>query len=1017
MIGIVVVSHSRSLARAAVALAGEMLHDKPVRIEIAAGLDETALGTDAVAVADAIAAADTGDGVLILMDLGSAVLSAELALDLLETPHETRLCAAPIVEGLIAAAVSAAGGAGLDEAADEADNALLGKQAQLGVQPMVGDADSGDVHTGASTAGSVGPDGVSWQADNALADKQVQSSTETVDGTDPDAASGEVGGSPDKRMGAAREAGADPVGRRDSGANSTSDAGSAAMSSSGGGEQATNVVARFTVTNPHGLHARPASALVSAIRGRDARVLLRNLTTGAGPASGTSLTRIAALGVLAGHEIEIAAVGLDARTVVDRVVALAADRFGEAEDPQSADDTVTAKGVEAATNRGNARAIGAGGAATAADRLGEGAAGDPQSAADPVSARDVDTAMNRGGARGAVAGGAAAVQDRFGEYLGYGSASASAEGFETAAARPGEGVAVAGANTLGSSRIGSDEAVGRSTGPFPASAGIAIGPVWRPEAVEFELPTSPAGDPEAERNRLSSAIAQARKRIEATIEEVDNPAGTNPEAEIFRAHLLLLEDDELIGEVLDGIAGGAGAERAWAAVLDEAAAEVARLSDEYLRGRAADIRAVRDQVLGALLGRDGEIVSRPGILVAADLTPGQVAALDRDVVTGIVLAQGSPTAHSAILARSKGIPAIVGAGPRVLSVAEGTTVGFDGGTGRLDIDPDPETLAELTTRANEQRERQRVAAAAAQQPARTRDGATIHVAANVGSVADAADAVRSGADLAGLVRTEFLFLNRDHAPTVDEQERIYREIATTFGNRRIILRTLDVGGDKPLPYIRQPHEANPFLGLRGIRLALAHPELLRDQLRAIVRVAADHPVSLMFPMVAAVDEVRAARELLKEICPQDVSIELGIMVEIPATAAKAAAFAPHVDFFSIGTNDLTQYALAAERGNDTVAALSDPLDPGVLHLIDQVCRGAGDTRVAVCGEIAADPAAIPLLLGLGVTELSVAPPAIALTKAAVRDLTLTDCTELAHQALTLESAAAVRAARMPHSPN
>jgi phosphocarrier protein FPr len=284
------------------------------------------------------------------------------------------------------------------------------------------------------------------------------------------------------------------------------------------------------------------------------------------------------------------------------------------------------------------------------------------------------------------------------------------------------------------------------------------------------------------------------------------------------------------------------------------------------------------------------------------------------------------------------------------------------------------------------------------------------VAANVGSVADATDAVRGGADLAGLVRTEFLFLNRDHAPSVDEQEQVYREIARAFGNRRIVLRTLDVGGDKPLPYIRQPREANPFLGLRGIRLALAHPGLLRDQLRAIVRVAADHPVSVMFPMVTAVDEVRAARELLEEIAPQDRSIEIGIMVEVPATAAKAAAFAKSVDFFSIGTNDLTQYALAAERGNDALAALADPLDPGVLHLIDRVCRGAGETRVAVCGEVAADPGAIPLLLGLGVTELSVAPPSIALTKAAVRDLSLADCAQLARRALSLESAAEVRAA-------
>jgi phosphocarrier protein FPr len=326
------------------------------------------------------------------------------------------------------------------------------------------------------------------------------------------------------------------------------------------------------------------------------------------------------------------------------------------------------------------------------------------------------------------------------------------------------------------------------------------------------------------------------------------------------------------------------------------------------------------------------------------------------------------------------------------------------------VDPDPVALAEFATRASEQLEQRRAAEAGARQPAVTHDGTTVHIAANVGNVADAAEAVRSGADLAGLVRTEFLFLSRDSAPSIDEQEQVYRSIAEDFDGRRVVLRTLDVGGDKPLPYIAQPYEANPFLGLRGIRLALARPDLLRDQLAAICRVAADHPVSVMFPMVTQLDEVRAARRILEEVAPPGISLEVGIMVEVPATAAKAAAFADHVDFFSIGTNDLTQYALAAERGNDTVAQLADPLDPGVLRLIDLVCRGAGTTRVAVCGEIAADPVAAPLLLGLGVTELSVAPPAIPLVKATVRDLDLADCRMAAARALTCESAAEVRVA-------
>ncbi|MGW4249843.1 phosphoenolpyruvate--protein phosphotransferase, partial [Nocardia sp. NPDC004722] len=383
-------------------------------------------------------------------------------------------------------------------------------------------------------------------------------------------------------------------------------------------------------------------------------------------------------------------------------------------------------------------------------------------------------------------------------------------------------------------------------------------------------------------------------------------------------------------------------------------------------------------MLAALLGVTDDLGQVSGILIAADLTPAQAATLDPLLVQGVVLAQGSSTSHSMILTRSQGIPAIVGAGPEILAVPEGTVVAFNGATGRLLVDPDPDSRAEFDRAARQQSRQRAAAAAAAAQPARTIDGKLIHIAANIGEVADAGAAVRGGADMAGLVRTEFLFMARDHAPSIDEQERTYRAIAEAFDGRRIVLRTLDVGGDKPLPYIAQPPEANPFLGVRGIRLALARPQLLRDQLTAICRVAADHTVSVMFPMVTQLSELLAARQILDEVALPSATPEVGIMVEVPATAAKTAAFAPHVDFFSIGTNDLVQYALAAERGNNAVAALADALDPGVLRLVDMVCRDAGSARVAVCGEAAADPTVIPLLLGLGVDELSVAPPVIPL---------------------------------------
>ncbi|WP_040803393.1 phosphoenolpyruvate--protein phosphotransferase [Nocardia concava] len=806
MIGIVVISHSRPLAHAAVALASEMLHGQAVPIEIAAGLDERTFGTDASAVAAAITAADRGDGVLLLMDLGSAVLSAELALDLLEGEHRTRLCAAPLLEGLIAATVAAAGGADLETAAAEAENSLAGKRSQLG-EPAAPSAENVP----------------------ALDDSQIDS---------PDA------------------------------------------------------VATFVVHNEHGLHARPAARLVAELRGLDARVWLRNLTTGSGPASGSSLSRVAALGALRGHEIEVTASGSAAREVVERIRALAGRSFDE-------------------------------------------------TAATPA----------------AVA--AETVEEPHG-------------------------------------------------GPRAASPGIALGPVHRSGPVEFTLPDIPDGSPAEELRRLDGAMDAARAEIERA------RAGAGAESGIFDAHLLLLEDEELLTDVRRHITDGLPAATAWAKVMDSAAAEFDGLADEYQRARAADLRAVRDQVLAGLLGVGVNLEGVSGILVAPDLTPAQAAALDPAVVLGVVLAQGSSTSHAMILTRSRGIPAVVSAGPGILTVPEDTVVAFDGTTGRLVVDPDPATRAEFD-HAAQQRARQRAAAlSAAAQPARTVDGKLVHLAANIGDLDDAAAAVRQGADLAGLVRTEFLFLGRDHAPTVEEQEQTYRAIAEAFDGRRIVLRTLDVGGDKPLPYVVQSPEANPFLGVRGIRLALARPWLLRDQLTAICRVAADHPVSVMFPMITGLDELLAARRILDEVAMPGAAPEVGIMVEVPAAAAKTGVFAPHVDFFSVGTNDLVQYALAAERGNDAVAGLADALDPGVLRLIDMVCREAGGARVAVCGEAAADPAAIPLLLGLGVDELSVAPPAIPLGKAAVREYDSAECARTAAQALRCASAEEVRALAQRH---
>jgi phosphoenolpyruvate-protein phosphotransferase/dihydroxyacetone kinase phosphotransfer subunit len=555
-----------------------------------------------------------------------------------------------------------------------------------------------------------------------------------------------------------------------------------------------------------------------------------------------------------------------------------------------------------------------------------------------------------------------------------------------------------------------------------ASPGVAVGPARHMRPPEIEVPSGPAGEPKEEWMALEAAIDATRVEISATRATVATRADEQSAA-IFDAHLLFLEDEELIAPVRSAILDGArGAGEAWKEAVDRVAETWRALEDPYLRERAADVEAVGAQVLAHLLGSAS---ARPslaggGVLIAADLTPADTAGLDPAVVVGIATALGGPTSHSAILARSLGIPAVVGLGRTVLEISEGTTVIVDGEGGTVRSDPKPAQIAEAERRADSFRASETAARAEATRPAVTRDGTSIEVLANVGQPADVEAALYAGAEGVGLLRTEFLFIGRDTMPSEQEQEAAYRGIAGSLGGRPLILRTLDVGGDKPLPYLPVPAEANPFLGLRGLRLGLARPEVLRTQLRAVLRVAADHPVKVMFPMVTSLAEVRAAKALVEE-ARREVEgaggrvpphLEVGIMVEVPSAALDAAVLAPDVDFFSIGTNDLTQYTLAAERGNERVAGFADALHPAVLRLIEMTVRGAGSygRMVGVCGEIAGDPVAVPILVGLGVRELSAAPPAVPRVKRAVRETEIGSARTLAEQALALDSAEAVRAA-------
>jgi phosphocarrier protein FPr len=465
--------------------------------------------------------------------------------------------------------------------------------------------------------------------------------------------------------------------------------------------------------------------------------------------------------------------------------------------------------------------------------------------------------------------------------------------------------------------------------------------------------------------------------------------------------------------------GHKNAEWAWSESIRDELVEFGKIEDDYMRARAADVADIGRQVLVQLGGGVRALnIPSPGILVAADLAPSDTARLDRAMVLGVCTEEGGPTSHSAILARTLGIPAVLGCGEALGEIAEGTPLVIDGSTGQVWTSPSAQILSTYQEKAAEWHNLQSLARKSSRAPAVSKDGIAVEIVANIGSANDARAALDSGADGVGLLRSEFLFLGRLDTPEEDEQFAAYQEIAEVMEDRPLVVRTLDVGGDKPLTYLPQKQEQNPFLGKRALRLCLDEPDFFKAELRAILRASPGHNIKIMFPMVADIGELRRARALLEEareevlqrgilIAPK---VDVGIMVEIPSAALLAPVFARDVDFFSIGTNDLTQYTMAAERGNADVAYLQDALHPAVLRLIDRTIRGADEAGkwVGVCGELAGDPLAIPILLGLGVKELSMAPGSIPAAKSLARTLNIAGLHDLARESLELESAAAVR---------
>jgi phosphoenolpyruvate-protein phosphotransferase/dihydroxyacetone kinase phosphotransfer subunit len=830
MVGIVLVSHSRALAKALLELVHQVAsNDVPLAIAAGVGPERAEFGTDAIEITEAIQSVFSDDGVLVLMDLGSAILSAEMALELLpdEMKSKIRFCAAPVVEGAIAAGVQAGLGMDLETICREARQALGPKAEQLGETEAMGTAPSEPLQEPA-------PEDF----------QEIE----------------------------------------------------------------------LTLQNLHGLHARPAARFVQTAAAFSADVRVLNLTSGKGPVSARSLNALATLGAVNGDVIAVRASGDQARQALDALSKLVHENFGE----PAAQEELAVPG---------------------------------KSPTEAIAAK----------------------------------------------APPGALPAVA------------------------VSEGVAVGPLYRYQPAPPPVPQTPASDPDAEWERLQRAIERTEQAIRQRRTQLGRSIG-EAQAAIFDAHLLILQDPDLREKVLAAIRENhQNAAAAWNANIQQVAESYLALPDAYLQQRAADVMDVGNQVLFALAGKvaaEPVKFSEPVILTALDLTPTETSQLDMGQVLGIVTAGGGPTSHSAILARALGVPALSGLDLSARDVKAGTLLGLDGFQGRLWIDPSPDVRQELEKRRKAWLDQRQRLLQKSHAPAILRDGTHIEVVANVGKVADAQAAVLNGAEGVGLLRTEFLYLTRETPPTEEEQLKTLLEIGAVLEQRPIIVRTLDVGGDKALPYIELAPEENPFLGVRAIRLCLRRPDLFMPQLRAILRAAADYRLRIMFPMVANCEEVIQAKAMLEQAhnelagqnLPHRWPIETGIMVEIPAAAVLSDVLASQVDFFSIGTNDLTQYTLAAERGNPALAGLNDALHPAVLRLIQRVTEASHQQGkwTGVCGELAGDPYAAPILVGLGVDELSMNPAGIPRIKDLLRRIDLGMVKPLAEKALQSASPAEVR---------
>jgi multiphosphoryl transfer protein len=670
-------------------------------------------------------------------------------------------------------------------------------------------------------------------------------------------------------------------------------------------------VRRVRVALEHGIHARPAAQIVSALKSLVGEV---SLVAQGRTANARSTVALMKLGAHKGDEVEVRALGRDAEHALEAVAALLAAAHAPANGPPR---TVR------------------------------------RSLAEPTSVRPPPAAVG------------AAAEER---------------------------------------------AIGALAGVI-ASRGLAVGQAVRLTVREIEVTEVGAGLAH-ESLQLERARAQVRTRLEAARASA---AGTA--REIVEAHLELLEDPELTETALALITDGMSAAFAWRQAIRGSIEALRALGDPRMAERVDDLLDLERQVLLSMSGDVGgaiQLLPPEAIVLAEELLPSQLVALDATRLAGLALAAGGATSHVSILAAAMGIPALVALGPGVRRIAEGTALLLDANAGLLHVDPGAERLAATRRQLERQAERRAAEREAAQEDCYTADGLRIEVFANLGSLSEAQAAARNGAEGCGLLRTEFLFLERETPPSEAEQCAEYQRLAEALAGKPLTVRTLDVGGDKPIAYLPMPAEDNPALGLRGVRTSLWRPDLLRQQLRAILSVRPYGQCRILLPMITDVAEIRSVRVMVEEARTEigrHEPIELGVMIETPASALMADSMAAEVDFFSIGTNDLTQYTLAMDRGHPELAARLDALHPAVLRLIARTAEAAHarKRRVAVCGGLASDPLAAPILIGLGVHELSAVPAVVPRLKALIRKLTLSECTGIARQALEQSSAEAVRA--------